>query len=84
MKRTNKNTQKDRKGIVMSLSDVYEVTFTKNTTYHKKGDKKLVSLPIAMKLSDQGKVKLDEATTQKVKELKEGIKEVTEKEAAKA
>lgn len=77
MKRTNKNTTDEKAGIILSLSDVYEVTFKKDTKYHKKGEKKFVSLPVAMKLEDQGKVSLDQVTASKVKELKEEIKKLS-------
>ncbi|MDD6210507.1 MAG: hypothetical protein PUB21_07885 [Bacteroidales bacterium] len=47
----------DKKGYVISLSEVYEVEYTKDCYCHKKGDKDLVSLPVAIKLINVGKVK---------------------------
>lgn len=64
MKRTRKS-QDTKAGIIISLSDVYEVEFVRATQYHKVGDKKEVSLPLAAKFYTDGKVKMsknDEAT----------------------
>jgi hypothetical protein len=77
MKRT-KSGEKEKKGVVISLTDVYEVTFLKDTTYHKKSDKKLVSLPLAKKLSEQKKVSLSEEAKAKVKELNGEIEKISD------
>lgn len=75
MKRPIKSKDEDNKGIMMSLSDVVEVTFLKDTNHHKKGDKKYVSVPIASKLKAQGKVKLEAEGALQVETLDKKIKE---------
>ena len=64
MKR-GRNKIDGKKGYRFPLSDVFEVTFTKSTKYHAQGEKKLVSLPVAIKLINDGKVnttsEIDEA-----------------------
>lgn len=54
MKRDRRKLE-GKKGYVFPLSDVFEVTFTENARYHASGDKKLVSLPVAIKLINGGK-----------------------------
>lgn len=73
MKRTRSKAE-EKRGIKMSLSDVYEVVFKVSTKYHDAGDTKLVSLPIAHKLWKEGKVTLKGDALEKVKELDAKIK----------
>lgn len=74
MKRTIQSNQENAKGVVISLSDVIEVTFKENTAYHRKGDKKLVSIPIAHKLYKQGKVTMSKSAEEEIKKLEEAVK----------
>lgn len=69
MKRVKK-TDKETKGVKLNLSEVYEVEFTRDLAggQIKKGDKKLVSLPIAVKFYNQGKAKLNSETIAIAKE----------------
>lgn len=73
MKRT-RSQKEERRGIKISLSDVFEVSFKVDTNYHKQGDIKLVSLPIAHKLWKQGKVVVKGDALDEVKELDSKIK----------
>ncbi|SHF49815.1 hypothetical protein [Dysgonomonas macrotermitis] len=75
MKRPVVSKENEAKGINISLSDVVEVTFVKDTSFHKKGDKKYVSLPIASKLKAQGKVKIEGEAAAQVESLEKKIKE---------
>lgn len=75
MKRPIVSTAKDAQGIMLNLSEVVEVVFAKDTTHHKKGDKKYVSLPIASKLKAQGKVKIEGEGAVQVETLENKIKE---------
>jgi len=56
MKRSEIDIVKDDKSYNMDLSEVYEVTFSKDFGAFKKGDKTHVSLPIAMKWIKKGVV----------------------------
>lgn len=57
MKREKKKIE-EKKSYKFPLSDVFEVTFLKDTNYHKAGDKKLVSLSVAIKFVNDGKVSI--------------------------
>lgn len=57
MKRTRQKNE-DKKGYKFDLSEVYEVTFKKKTKYHEAGEKTLVSLPIAIKFVNDGRIEL--------------------------
>lgn len=46
------------KGYKFDLSEIYEVAFKKETKYHRLGEKDFVSLPIAIKFANEGKVDL--------------------------
>lgn len=59
--------EKDVKGYMISLSDVYEVEFKQTTNFHTKGDKILVSLPIAIKFINEGKVDMTAEILEAVK-----------------
>lgn len=74
MKRSEKSIKESKPGIVISLSDVYEVEFKYSTAFHKAGEKKLVSLPIAHKFWKQGKVSLKGEVLSKVEELDKKMK----------
>lgn len=74
MKRLKQVAEDTKKGVVISLSDVVEVTYTKDTSFHKKGDKRLVSLPLALKFKWQGKISMNEDALKEVKELESSIK----------
>lgn len=69
MKRV-KQDQKQSRGVKYNPSDIYEVTFTKDCAKGsiKEGEKRFVSLPVAVKFVKEGKATMDEKYIKEAKD----------------
>ena len=67
MKR-GQSKESESKSYMLSLSDVFEVTFNQTTKYHSKGEMKEVSLPVAIKFINDNKVSMTDEILSSIKE----------------
>ena len=73
MKR-GQSKESESKSYMLSLSDVFEVTFNQTTKYHQKGEMKEVSLPVAIQFINDNKVSMTDEILSVIKE--KGLKAV--------
>ena len=67
MKR-GQSKESESKSYMLSLWDVFEVTFNQTTKYHQKGEMKEVSLPIAIQFINDNKVDMTDEIISVIKE----------------
>lgn len=67
MKR-GQSKESESKSYMLSLSDVFEVTFIQTTKYHSKGEMKEVSLPVAIQFINDNKVDMTDEILSVIKE----------------
>ena len=67
MKR-GQSKESESKSYMLSLSDVFEVTFNQTTKYHQKGEMKEVSLPVAIQFINDNKVSITDEILSVIKE----------------
>mgnify|MGYP003588000583 CR=1 FL=1 len=60
--------ESESKSYMLSLSDVFEVTFNQTTKYHQRGEMKEVSLPVAIQFINDNKVSMTDEIISVIKE----------------